>query len=198
MIATLLRSVRELYDYRVQALDGEAGLVREFRFDDEAWRLRQLVAETPAHGGRLVAAPSEAFDEPDDERRIFPLKIRREALYSAAPERRGLRGTREVAGYEIQAVDGLIGRVDDFIVNDGDWAIRYLVVDTADWLGDAGSKVLISPWWADEISWAKSRMFIHTSREAVKESPPYDFDGPVSREYEDDLFDHYGKPKYWL
>jgi sporulation protein YlmC with PRC-barrel domain len=42
-----------------------------------------------------------------------------------------LRSTREVIGYHIAASDGEIGHVDDFVINDGSWTVRHIVVDTS-------------------------------------------------------------------
>ena len=39
-----------------------------------------------------------------------------------------LRGAKEVMGYYIEATDGDIGHVDDFVVDDDTWEIRYMVV----------------------------------------------------------------------
>jgi len=58
-----------------------------------------------------------------------------------------LRSSDEVIGYHIQALDGQIGHVEDFIVDDENWIIRYLVIDTKDIL--PGKNVLISPLWVD-------------------------------------------------
>ena len=44
-----------------------------------------------------------------------------------------LRSTNVVSGYHIQASDGEIGIVEDFIVDDEMWAIRYLIVGTRNW-----------------------------------------------------------------
>ncbi len=38
-----------------------------------------------------------------------------------------LRSTRQVTGYHIHATDGEIGHVEDFIVDDEIWAVRFLV-----------------------------------------------------------------------
>ena len=42
-----------------------------------------------------------------------------------------LRSSKEVIGYEIMATDGPIGSVENFVFDDKSWAIRYMVVDTA-------------------------------------------------------------------
>jgi hypothetical protein len=62
-----------------------------------------------------------------------------------------LRSTDEVTGYHLVALDGEIGHVDDFIIDDETWAIRYLVVATRNWW--PGKKVLISPKWIESVSW---------------------------------------------
>src|SRR5690606_19253045 len=56
-----------------------------------------------------------------------------------------LRSANEVQGYYIGAKDGEIGHVDDFIVDDTSWRIRYLIVDTHNWL--PGKKVLMAHEW---------------------------------------------------
>lgn len=82
-----------------------------------------------------------------------------------------LRNTESVTGYHIQALDGEIGHVDDFIIDDESWAIRYLIVDTRNWW--PGKKVLVSPRWIDAVSWEEAKVVLHLSREAVKQEPPY-------------------------
>lgn len=107
-----------------------------------------------------------------------------------------LRSTNEVTGYDIQATDGEIGHVEDFIADDESWTIRYMVVDTRDWL--PGKKVLVSPHWIHHVSWPESRVHIDLTREMIENSPEFDPAAPVNREYEERLYDYYGRPKYWL
>jgi len=106
-----------------------------------------------------------------------------------------LRSTREVIGYRIHAIDGQVGHVEDFIVSDEDWIIRYLVVDTRNWL--PGRSVLISPEWVRDISWEDQEVWVDVSSEMIEDSPPYDPSAPVNREYEVQMYDYYGRPKYW-
>jgi hypothetical protein len=105
-----------------------------------------------------------------------------------------LRSTQAVTGYSIQASDGEIGHVDDFILEEGSW-IRYLVVGTGNWL--PGKRVLLSPQWIDGVSWANRIVSTTLLREGVKNSPEYDPSAPVNRQYEERLYDYYGRPKYW-
>lgn len=114
---------------------------------------------------------------------------------STAERENHLRSTKEVIGYTIQASDGKIGRVDDFIIHQENWIIRYMVVDTTHWF--AGKKVLIPPDWIKEISWANAEVSVDVTKETVKKSPEFNPSAPVNREYEIRLYDYYGRPKYW-
>jgi hypothetical protein len=107
-----------------------------------------------------------------------------------------LRSTNEVKGYHIEAADGEIGHVADFIVDDETWAIRYLEVDTRNWW--PGKKVLVSPQWINHVSWPASEVYVDLSRETIKNGPEYIESMPVTREFEKRLYDHYGRPAYWL
>ena len=82
-----------------------------------------------------------------------------------------LRSTYAVSGYNVQALDGDIGHVKDFILDDETWAIRYLIVNTSNWW--QGKKVLVSPQWIERVSWTDSKVIINLSRQTIKESPEY-------------------------
>ena len=104
-----------------------------------------------------------------------------------------LRSLKEVAGYAIEAVDGAIGHVEDLIVDDEDWVIRYLLVDTKNWW--PGGHVIVASDWVKRISWIDHAVYVDLTRNAVKGSPPYDASKPVNREYEQKLYRHYGKTR---
>ena len=106
-----------------------------------------------------------------------------------------LRSAEEVRGYHIQGTDGPMGHVDDFIIDDETWEVRYLVIDTRNWWLD--KKVLVSPYWANRISWAEGEVFVEMSRQKIKNSPEWNATAPINREYETRLYDYYGRPVYW-
>jgi len=110
--------------------------------------------------------------------------------------RYNLRGVKEVTGYHIAATDGEIGHVEDFFIDEADWRIYYLLVDTRNWL--PGRRVLISPDWITDIVWADSQVHVNATREQVKNSPEIDPTGAVDRRYETTLYGHYGFPPYWV
>jgi uncharacterized protein YrrD len=107
-----------------------------------------------------------------------------------------LRSTNAVSGNYIHATDGEIGHVEDFIIDDETWEIRYLIVNTSNWW--AGKKVLVSPQWIDRVSWDEQTVFINLSREAIKQSPEYTDESLLTRDYEIGLHGHYNRKGYWV
>jgi len=106
-----------------------------------------------------------------------------------------LRSTHEVTGYHIQAADGKLGHIEDFIIDDETWAIRYLIVDTRNWW--PGQKILLAPQWIDRVSWGESKVFINLPRETIKQAPAYTEESLLSRDYETRLHQHYNRAGYW-
>ena len=106
-----------------------------------------------------------------------------------------LRSTSAVSGYNIQASDGEIGHVEDFVIDDETWTIRYLIVDTQNWW--PGKKVLISIRWIDRISWDEGRVFINMTREAIKQAPEFTDETLITRDHEAKLHRHYHRDFYW-
>ncbi len=108
----------------------------------------------------------------------------------------GIRSFNEVKGYSIAATDGDIGYIEDWIVNDEEWVIRYWVANTRKWL--PGRSVLLSPDWVEEINWGESKAHMNLTKEQIQNSPEFDPAKPINREYEYRLYDFYGRPVYWI
>lgn len=94
------------------------------------------------------------------------------AMARIVPPKLHLHSTQETSTYHIAATDGLIGYVNDFIVDDATWSIRYLVIDTRNWL--LGRKVIVAPHWISSINWARGQVQVNLSRDAIRQSPEYD------------------------
>jgi len=118
-------------------------------------------------GGGMMLPPSE--EEEEAERKRGAARQRPEAETH-------LQSTRAVAGYRLHAADGPIGRVEDYILDDRYWMIRYLVADTGTWL--PGRKVLVSPHWIERVDWATSEVFVDLTRLAIEQSTQFDPSGP--------------------
>jgi hypothetical protein len=106
-----------------------------------------------------------------------------------------LRSAKEVTGYYIEATDGDIGHVEDFIIDDETWEIRYMVVDTKNWW--PGKKVVVAPEWIERVSWTDSKVYVDLSRDAIQSGPEFDPER-LNREYEEKLYKHYDRTGYWV
>lgn len=124
-----------------------------------------------------------------------PERQRQEDLQAAADDVH-LRSTDKITGYNILGTDDGIGHVEDFLFDDKDWAIRYLLVDTRNWW-PGGKKVLVGSRWIDHINWIDSKVQVGLTRDQVKNSPEYDEEHPLDRDYEASLHTHYGQRGYW-
>ncbi|MGB6105976.1 MAG: PRC-barrel domain-containing protein [Pusillimonas sp.] len=112
------------------------------------------------------------------------------------PEDVHLRSSKDVVGYNIAGTDDEIGHVEDFICDDEAWAVRYLLVDTRNWW-PGGKKVLLATRWIESIDWTDSVVRTSLTREQIKNSPEYDEETALDRDYETRLHQHYDRPGYW-
>jgi len=122
-------------------------------------------------------------------------KQREKAYQSEMPWSPKLRNTAELIGHHVQATDGEMGHVDDIIIDDESWAIRYLVIDTRNWW--PGKQVLVSPLWIEQKSWQKEKVYIPFLRETIQNSPEYTELFSLTRDYEAELHRHYNLQVYW-
>lgn len=249
----MLRSLKDLKGYKVNATDGAIGTVANSLFDDKDWAIRYLVVETgESFADRRVLISPISFGGSAWPDRQFPLTLTMDKVkhspgidtdkpvsrqherdihgYYGYPYYWGysgiwgmgaypnmlavagleepvakssdpafddvhLRSAAELHGYHIQGSDGAIGHVEDLIVDDETWAVRYLVIDTSNWW--FGKKVLVSPLWAEKISWAERNVYMDMSRQSIKESPQWASPEEIDRAYETNLYNYYGRPMYW-
>jgi hypothetical protein len=106
----MLRTAGDFQGLSIAAADGDIGSVRDLCF-------RRSHVDHPIPGRGHATRSS----------RRWP---RASVSVQGDPS---LRSGRDVTGYYIAARDGDIGHVDDFLVDDRAWAIRYLIVDTRNW-----------------------------------------------------------------
>jgi hypothetical protein len=118
----------------------------------------------------------------------------RDAVITVIQRKEGdphLRSTKVVTGYYIHATDGEIGHVHDLLVDDADWSIAYIVVNTGNWW--PGKRVLISPRSVQEIEWAPGMMHLDVDCQKVKNSPAYHSSMIIDGAYEERHRTHYGR-----
>jgi hypothetical protein len=91
-----------------------------------------------------------------------------------------------VINYHIEASDGGIGHVENLLIDEDTWAIRYMIVDTSNWW--LGHQVLVAPQWIREVRGFDNTAAVDATRQTVKAAPSYDAAMPLSRDQEMDLY----------
>jgi uncharacterized protein YrrD len=105
-----------------------------------------------------------------------------------------LRSSADVTGYHIEATDGSIGHVDDFIVDDERWQIRYLIVDTRNWW--PGRHVIVPTDWVERINWEQETILVDVRRDQIKNAPEYSRGQRLGADYERNLEEHYKRQTF--
>jgi hypothetical protein len=103
-----------------------------------------------------------------------------------------LRSIGSVTGYHIQATDGPLGHLENFLVDEQTWTIAYLAIATKNWW--PGQHVLVAPVAVQKIIWLEAAIDLTLTREMIRQSPPWrpgDINFPA---YQALLHDHYGWP----
>ena len=159
------------------SIDTDKPVTRQHEHDLHAHYGWPAYWEPGAFAGELAIAQSEYMGSEDEEKAGDP----------------HLRSTNIVRGYNIYAKDGRIGHIDDFIMDDANWTIKYLIVDIRGWLPER--RVIISPRWIEKLDWLASNAYINLAKEDIETSPKFDPSKPMDDDYEDRLHDHYGLEK---
>jgi len=116
--------------------------------------------------GVVNSGNSESEDKGED-------KDKKEDIANSNVEQANhLRSANEIAHYGIDAVDGKKGYIDDFIWDTSNWSLRYLVIDTRDWL-PGGKRVLISTDQFDTFNWGSKTVTCSLNLAQLKACPEY-------------------------
>lgn len=254
----MLRSLDKLDGFKIAAKDGEIGKIVNFYFDDREWKIRYLVVNTGNWlTGRKVLISPKSSGKPDFEKEELPVGLTKDQIenspeiqedmpvsrqkelelvqyygwpeYWAGPgsyitgsnpmppympdkakkeieemqkqeekeQDSHLRDCDEVEGYNIKAVDDSIGHVQDFVFDDDSWQISYIVIDTRDFF-PGGKKVIVSISWIKSIDWNLREVKVDLPKDKIEDSPEWNPSEPMSRDFEDTLYEHFKKDKYWV
>lgn len=137
------------------------------------WPQYWTLSEDQHITGMLASVPEIAQDQPPKETTA--------SLH--------LRDAQEVIGYQVHALDGEVGTVENFSIDDQIWSIRYLVVNGG--AERVNKTVVIAPEWIQQIDWARTTVYVDLTIERIKTSPDFDLSSPIDREYENLLYAHY-------
>ena len=98
-------------------------------------------------------------------------------------------------GYSIEATDGILGTVKDFLFDDRTWKLKWLVADTGSWLSE--NKVLVHPSSIQQTDHDRNAIAVDMTKAQVRGSLAIGKDEPVSMQMETHLYDYYGWDPYW-
>jgi sporulation protein YlmC with PRC-barrel domain len=172
----VLHKASKLRGTAVQASDGEAGTVQDLYFDNQQWRVKYLAVKTASGAPHdvILLAPS-AVRGPWNTAAV-PVALTRDEVNRSSPDvppsDRHLMSSSELNGFHIEATDGEIGHVDDVLVDEDNWNIRYVVLDTSNWIG--GRSVVISPRVLKAIDQPDRVVRVDVARDDVRRSPELD------------------------
>lgn len=158
----MLRTVSQIFGCALDAGNGCLGEIEDVQFDDGIWKIRHLVASTGEKWTREDAAEPGEFLVPDRSARALEQAGLGLRLWSA----------REMTGYRVRPADHRLdaGKVTDFVIDDEEWIVRYVVVrTTAD--GTPGS-YLFNPWWTSAIDPGRRAMNVDLPFAELRSSVP--------------------------
>jgi hypothetical protein len=97
-------------------------------------------------------------------------------------------GAVNVVGYEVESIDGSIGKVDEATYDAGS---AYVVVDTGPWI--FGKKVMLPAGVIDRVDHDEERVFVNRTKEHIKNAPEWDKDLTTDEAYRGELSTYYGR-----
>jgi hypothetical protein len=96
--------------------------------------------------------------------------------------------TVDLTGFEVEALDGSIGKVDEATYETGR---SYLVVDTGPWI--FGKKVMLPAGVIRSVDEADERVFVNRTKDEIKSSPEFDDSMLEDETYRTQLGSYYGR-----
>jgi len=185
----MLHLAQKIAGATVSGTDGEIGTLEDFYFEEAGWNVRYLLVDTGSwfDGKRVLLSPSAVqggwgrtgvhVNLSRDDVRNSPA-LDDEAMPEIADER--LDSVKTTSGYHIRARNGEIGHVDDFLIGQDSWRIRYLLVDTSNWIG--GRSVIVSSDAVERVDKEDNQIYVAADRAAIENAPELEsLDAALSR-----------------
>lgn len=176
----MLRNLKALQGYQVQASDGDLGVLEEFYIDTRDWTIRYIViSPNQGQSDQKLILSTDTIDHLNEANQTIFLITALSQINShsgldldQSDDDFRLRSAQTMIGYNIHARDGDIGHVEDFVVDDQTWMINYMIVNTGNWL--PGRNVVVSPSCIEIIDWSESKVHMELFRETIEKSPEFD------------------------
>lgn len=172
----VLHKASKLRGTTVQASDGEVGTVQDLYFDNQQWRVKYLAVKTAADAPNDVVLVSPSAVRAPWNTAAVSVSLTCDEVNRSSPDvmpsDQHLMSSLQLNGCHIQATDGEIGHVDDMLVDEDSWNIRYVVLDTSNWIG--GRAVVVSPRVLKGVDLPDRMVTVDVARDDVRRSPELD------------------------
>jgi hypothetical protein len=168
----MLHLARKVAGATVVGTDGDIGTLEDFYFDESGWEVRYLVVDT-GNGKRAFVSPRSV--QQGWGRSGVRVNVSRSDVSTRPPDQAArttdphLDSVKKTAGFHIHARNGEIGHVDDFLIGEDSWRIRYLLVDTSNWIG--GRSVIVSSEVIERVDQDDSQIHVAADRDAIANAP---------------------------
>ena len=96
-------------------------------------------------------------------------------------------GRLDLTGFDVEALDGSIGKVDEATQDVGE---SYVVVDTGVWI--FGKKVLLPAGLIERVDRDEEKVWINRAKDEIENAPEFDKDNYESDEYRSSVGGYYG------
>jgi hypothetical protein len=93
-------------------------------------------------------------------------------------------------GFNVEATDGGIGKVDDATDNVGG---SFIVVDTGPWI--FGKKVMLPAGVIETVDFDAETVYVNRTKDDIKNAPEYDESKHGDTAYQAQLGGYYGEPR---
>jgi hypothetical protein len=135
------------------------------------------------------------YSEPLYRDREIAEKAKNEHERIMKSDKNRLRSTKELSGYTAIARGKRIGTIDDFLMDDLDFALRYTIINVDALVPPI--KIILASHWTQKIVWDSKSIYFDIDATLIENGPQYNPEMLISRDYESRLFDYYHKPYYW-
>ena len=96
-------------------------------------------------------------------------------------------GRLDLTGFDVEAVDGSIGKVDEATQEVGE---SYVVVDTGVWI--FGKKVLLPAGLIERVDRDEEKVWVNRTKDEIENAPEFDKDNYHGDEYRSAIGGYYG------
>ncbi|MFA9557135.1 PRC-barrel domain-containing protein [Evansella sp. AB-rgal1] len=116
-------------------------------------------------------------------------------VYTTEREEKKVHKAKDVIGDELATEEESFGKIEDILFEEDTFKVRYFIADTQRFF--PRKKVLISTDWITSVNWVTGRMEVSVTKDQIENAPTYFPGQPITREIEEELYQHFLKNKYW-